>query len=79
MEIQPACLPVAAAQRPDKEIPELIFLAPHHLKRSVKKFRQDNEIHRNVILPRRKDLLNRILIQKSRSPSLSTTSFPFKI
>ena len=66
MKIQIRRLFISSTQRPDKEIFQLIFLCSDHRERCVKKLRQDNKIHRNIILPGRKDLLHCILIQKQK-------------
>ena len=70
MEIHPARLSVPPAECADKEIPELVFFLPHHLKRRIKEFRQDNKIHRNVILSRGQDLLDCVLVQEEQVPLL---------
>ena len=39
-------------------------------KSPVKKFRQNNEIHCNIVLPRRKNLLRGILVQEQQIPRI---------
>ena len=70
MKIHPGSLSVPAAQRADKKISELILFIPHHGECCVEKLRQYNKIYRNIILSRRQDLLNCILIQEKEVPLL---------
>ena len=66
MKIQIRRLFISSAQRPDKEIFQLIFFCADHRECCVKKLRQDNKVHCNIILSGRKDLLHCILIQKQK-------------
>ena len=51
-------------QAADKEVPQRIFLFPHHPESCIKKFRQNDKIYRNITFSRRLDLLNGILIEE---------------
>ena len=55
------------AEGADYEFSQHILLL-HHIERHIKKFRSDNEVHRNVILARRKYLMIRKLIEEEKIP-----------
>ena len=55
------------AEGADYEFSQHILLL-HHIERHIKKFRSDNEVHRNVILARRQYLMIRKLIEEEKIP-----------
>ena len=62
LEMQKAGVPGVIAQAAHQEIPQQIFLLPHHLKGGIKKLRQNDEVHSDIALSGRQNLLGGMLV-----------------
>ena len=62
LEMKIASVPGIVAEASHNKIPQQILLLPHHAEGRIKKFGKNDKIHRNVILTRRLDFLDRVLV-----------------